>query len=99
MSVSEIINIILVIASVVLGIFECRSQIKSIIANAANEAINAAEDRNLIGEEKMQKAIDFVFTKIPAIFKPFITKDSIRKVIQAVFDKIESFIETQAYKK
>lgn len=98
MSVSEIINIVLVALSVILACIDCRSQVKKIIASAANEAINAAEDRNLIGEEKMEKAIEFVLTKIPAIFKPFISKESIKKVIQTAFDKIKSFVETQAYK-
>ncbi len=39
-----------------------------------------------------------IYTKLPPIFKPFVSKESVRKVIQAAFDKIKSFVETQVNK-
>jgi len=98
MSVSEIFNIILAVVAAVLTCFECRSSIKNIIVSTANEAINFAENKNLSSSEKMDKAIGFVESKLPAVFKPFVTKEFIRKIIQAAFDKVAKFVSTQDYK-
>ena len=99
MGASEIINIILAVVAAIITCFECKSRIKSIIVSAANEAINFAEDRKLSSSAKMDKAIGFVQAKLPAIFKPFATKEFIRKIVQATFDKVEKYVETQEYKK
>jgi len=85
MGISEIINIILAGLTVVLGCFEYNSYIKNIIKKAANEAINFAENLKVSGFEKMNKAIEFVKLKIPKIFKPFVRKKFIRKIIQNIF--------------
>ena len=99
MGAGEIISIILAVVAVVLACLVCFTQVKGIVFKVANEAINAAEDQNLAGSEKMEKAIDFVLTKIPAVFRIFITKEYIQKIIQAVFDKIKLFVAAQDSKK
>ena len=95
MGASEIINIILGVLALVFACVECREKVKGIVASAVNSAINYAEFRLGTGEEKMETAIKFVQDRVPAILKPFVTKEYIRKIIQIAFDKVEQYVETQ----
>jgi hypothetical protein len=60
--------------------------IKESIRNAAEGAINAAENLDKIGEEKMAIAVEQVYGLIPAVAKPFFSKPTIQTMIQLVFD-------------
>lgn len=72
--------------------------IKKSIRDAAEGAINAAEDLDKIGEEKMAIAVEQVYGLIPAVAKPFFSKPTIQVMIQLVFDQMEEYAKKQANK-
>jgi formate-dependent phosphoribosylglycinamide formyltransferase (GAR transformylase) len=95
MTAEQIINIVLGLVTLVLAFVGCSVYVRNIIIKAAAEGINSAEGLVKTGIEKMEKAIEFVYTKVPAFFKPFISKELIRGIVQKAFDEIELFCEKQ----
>lgn len=73
--------------------------IKSKIYAATENAVNEAEQVDKTAEEKMAIAVDNIYTIIPAILKPFFTKEAIQKIVQKAFDKIEEYAKKQVEKK
>ena len=65
--------------------------IKAKIQEAAEDAINTAEELDKIGEEKMEIAVDQVYDLIPAAVKPFLSKATVQVLIQATFDRMEEY--------
>jgi len=94
----EIAVIVLSAFGVLLTGICCRICAKNIVANAANATINTAETCTGNGEQKMAIAIELVVAKLPAIFRPFISKEHIKQVIQRVFDRVDQFVATQLKK-
>lgn len=65
--------------------------IKAKVQEAAEDAINTAEELDKIGEEKMAIAVDQVYDLIPAAVKPFLSKATIEILVQATFDRMEEY--------
>lgn len=92
------INVALSILAVVVTFFSYYLAVKNKIEEAAKDAINAAEDLELIGQEKMQIAVEQVYNVIPSMMKPVFPKSFIEQIIQEVFDKMVEFAEKQIAK-
>jgi hypothetical protein len=92
------INIALGVLAIGVTLFSYYLAIRNKIEQAAKDAINAAEDLDKIGAEKMQVAVEQVYAIIPAIVKPVFPKDFIEQIIQEVFDKMIEFAEKQVAK-
>lgn len=92
------INIALGILAIGVTIFSYYLAIKNKIEQAAKDAINVAEDCDKIGKEKMEIAVEQVYSVIPAIVKPVFPKDFIEQIIQEVFDKMIEFAEKKVVK-
>ena len=92
------INIVLGVLAIGVTLFSYYLAIKNKIEEVAKDAINAAEDLDKIGAEKMQIAVEQVYAVIPAIVKPAFPKDFIEQIIQEVFDKMTEFAEKQVAK-
>lgn len=91
MTFATILSIIFGIISVIAVFASYYFNIKSKIQEAAEDAINAAEELDAIGAEKMKAAVDYVYGLIPAAFKPFLTKEAIQQVIQFTFDRMKEY--------
>lgn len=72
--------------------------IKNSIRNAAEKAINAAEDFGKVGEEKMAIAVEQIYNLIPDVAKPFFPKPTIQTMVQLVFDQMEAYALKQTNK-
>lgn len=92
------IDILLVIAGVAITLLSYYLNVRRKIREAAEGAINAAEELNKIGEEKMQIAIEQIYVAIPIVAKPFISKTLIREILQEVFDNMEKYAKKQMNK-
>ena len=92
------INIALGVLAIGVTIFSYYLAIKNKIEQAAKDAINAAEDLDKIGKEKMEIAVEQVYAVIPAIVKPVFPKDFIEQIVQEVFDKMIEFAEKKVAK-
>ena len=92
------INIALGVLAIGVTLFSYYLAIKNKIEEAAKDAINAAEDFDKIGAEKMQIAVEQVYAVIPDIVKPVFPEDFIEQIVQEVFDKMTEFAEKQVAK-
>lgn len=97
--ITENFDLILNLLYLIVGFFAiCFSyyfNIKSKLSEHVNEAINNAEDLEATGEEKMEAAIEHVMKYVPAIAKPFLSKDVVKILIQNSFDIIEAYANKQ----
>lgn len=93
-----IINILLVLAFVALSCLTYYFDIKRKLQEKVNGAISDAEDLERDGAEKMAAVVDSLLSIIPPIFKPFLTRKAVEKIVQAAFDKIEEYAQKQENK-
>jgi hypothetical protein len=90
-----VVEIILSILAVggLLGTYYLHARVK--IREAIEGAINAAEELELIGAEKMKMAVKIVSDIVPVGLKPFLTDKVLEALIQGVFDAMEEFARKQ----
>ena len=79
---------ILTIGAVFVGYYLA---IKNKIRNAAETAINMAEELDKIGAEKLEDATERVYALVPMVLRPLLTKSMTRDIIQYVFDEMEAY--------
>lgn len=94
-----VLNIILAVLSVALLLVSAWIGIKKKIQLEAENAINDAEDTDLVGAEKMEQAIDNVLAALPKVALTFVSRDAVRNVIQVVFDGMEKYARKQVKEK
>jgi hypothetical protein len=93
-----IFSIVMGVLTIIGGGLSLYFNVKSKILDAANSAVNTAEDSDKVKEEKMALAISEVKKLIPAAARPFFTDRMIETIIQKAFDGIEAYAEKQAKK-
>jgi hypothetical protein len=81
MTLEMILTIVFGIIAVVVTFVGYWFSIKSKIQSAAEDAINMAEELDKMGEEKLQMAVDQVYAIIPAIVKPFLSREVITGLV------------------
>ena len=94
-----ILTILSIVCTLVLVIIGYYQFIKKKIEEDALDAINKAEDTDKIGKEKLQDAVETVYSLLPPVAKPFVSKQFIELIIQQVFDKVEEYAQKQLNKK
>lgn len=91
MDITMILTIVFGVVAVVVTFLSYYFKIKSKIQSAAEDAINMAEELDKIGEEKLLIAVEQVYGLIPAVTKPFISKEVVKGLVQITFDKMEEY--------
>ena len=94
-SILTILSCLCTVTAIIIGYYQ---YIKKKIEKEALDAINKAEDTDKVGEEKMKEAVDTVYSILPAVVKPFISKTLIETLIQSIFDKVEEYARKQINK-
>jgi uncharacterized membrane protein YdjX (TVP38/TMEM64 family) len=95
MDYKTIVSIIASLIAIAGGFINYYFQVKKSIAEAAPGAIDRAESLDKIGKEKFDNAVNYITELIPVVIKPFIPKSVIEKMIQGVFNKMESYAKKQ----
>lgn len=90
-----ILSCVCTLTAIIVGYYQ---YIKKKIEKEALDAINKAEDTDKVGEEKMKEAVETVYSILPAVVKPFISKQLVETLIQGVFDKVEEYAKKQLNK-
>ena len=72
--------------------------IKRVIESQVPDAINGAENSGKPGCEKFQEAVDTVYSVIPVVVRPFLTRTLVETLVQEVFDKMEEYARKQLNK-
>lgn len=98
MTTTAILTILFGVLSVITIILSYYFSIKTKIQEAAGNAINAAEQLNAIGIEKLEVATGQVYALVPTALKPFLTKELVRQIVQFTFDRMKEFAIEQENK-
>lgn len=93
--VNILLTVLLIVAGYVIEYFKTKSRVieaaKGIIDRAEEQYASVAKS----GGQKRQFAIDYLYELVPAVLKPFITKEMIGNIVQAAFDYMKSFADKQ----
>lgn len=98
MTLEIILTIVFAVLTIIGAVVSYYLYFKNKITAAINGEIDDAEIDGKVGEEKMAEVITQLKKLIPAILRPFITDEMLQTLVQAAFDKIESYAEKQAKK-
>ncbi len=91
----EFFSVIFGILSILMSFVSYYFYIRSELYKKTEDAVNSAEDKGGIGEEKLMAAAEQLYLTVPKILKPFITREHIKIIIQKAFDKIEEYAKKQ----
>ena len=58
-------------------------------------AEQAYQDTAKAGGQKMEWVVDYLYTLVPVMIKPFISRDMVQKLVQAAFDAMKKFADSQ----
>jgi len=99
LNVETIIATVLAVIGAVQAYLTSYYRNKSNIEQEINEFINQAEVKGIIGEEKLANATEMFYSKVPNIFKIFLTKEKIAVIIDRMFKGAAAFAKKQLEKK
>ncbi len=92
---SEIFSIIFGTVSLLLSFVGYYFYIKSEIFKKTEDAVNNAEAEGTVGKEKLKAATEQLYATVPAVLKPFFSREQIELAVQTAFDKIEEYAKRQ----
>lgn len=99
MTISEIINIALIVLTIISTLIGYYFKIKENILKEINGMINDAEDGESIGVDKMNQVVDNLYNLVPIAYRGILNKNVLEKMVQMAFDKIEEYAKKQVNKK
>jgi hypothetical protein len=99
MNVETILAIVFAILSIVGIVLSYYFYVRNKISTAITSQVDNAEDLEVEGEKKKAEVVLQLKNIIPVILKPFISDALLESLVQAAFDKIESYAKKQAAKK
>ena len=91
----EIFSVIFGLISVLLSFIGYYFYVKSELYRRTEDAVNNAETQETLGREKLKIATEQLYMTVPALFKPFFTKEQVELIVQNAFDKIEEYAKKQ----
>lgn len=96
MTIYEIISLmIIVIFGFLSTYFNYKTKLQATISGHISDAEHTYNDVTKSGGEKFQFVVDTIYKVVPTIFKPFITKDMIGKLVQSTFDQMAIYATKQ----
>lgn len=94
-----ILNVVLIILSIVLAGVTFYLDTKKNIQEQVNGKIDAAEDTDKKGEEKMAYVVEQLKALVPKALRFMFTDKVLENIVQKAFDKIEDYAQKQVDKK
>ena len=96
--ISLLINIALAILALLISFVSYYFYIKSKIYKEVSGAVRDAESPGKTGPEKLGLATAQAYALVPPVLKPFISRELVKQLVQATFNKIEAYAVKQASK-
>lgn len=75
--------------------YKANTKLQQKVAAAINAAESAFADQQKAGKEKMAYAVRLIYGWVPSVFKPIITEELIKSLIQAIFDQMADYAKKQ----
>ncbi len=83
-----IVSFVLTIAAFAWGLYE---KVKGDSTAAVSGLIATAEETGLVGTEKMQLVVGWLYDMIPAVFKKTLNKEALQALAQRIFDYMKKY--------
>ena len=90
-----IVTILMVVGGYLVSYFKTKNTLIEEAKNAINSAEQAYQDTAKAGGQKMEWVVDYLYTLVPVMIKPFISRDMVQKLVQAAFDAMKKFADSQ----
>lgn len=98
-NVDTIIEIAAYILSIVMtfltSYFHSSKKLQELANRAINEAETAFEGTSKKGQQKFEFALMKLHSHVPAVLRPFITREMLSKMLQSAFDEVATFVTHQ----
>ena len=94
--VAEIV--LMVVVFVICAYYRKSAVLRGYIAELILDAEEYYAKQEKAGELKMAWVVGQIYDFVPAIFKPILTKERIREIVQGVFDYIAAYADIQVAK-
>lgn len=95
MELETIISIITSVLTIISAIVGYYFKVKAMVTEKASEFIDNAESIEELGEDKMRLVVNELYLLIPSAYKLIFTRDRLEKIVQTIFDCIESYASKQ----
>lgn len=97
-----VLNIILIIGMIILGAiaayYRANAKLKEKVAELIDQAEGMYTDATKQGGKRFEWVVERLYSIIPAWLKPLLTQQAVGKIVQNVFDWMDSFAKRQADK-
>lgn len=70
-------------------------QVKAKVYSETENAVNNAEQDDKAAAEKMELAVEHIYSVVPLAVKPFFSRKVIEKIVQKAFEAIEEYAKKQ----
>ena len=84
-----------VVVFLVAAYYRKSEKLRGFIAELIKDAESEFAQQEKAGEQKMGWVIDQLYAYVPVIFKPFLTREKLQELAQAVFDHIAAYADIQ----
>ena len=75
--------------------YQTNTKISCYVAKLIDEAEHVYEDVSKSGGEKFEWVVTALYSMVPAVLKPFITRQVLENLVQSTFDAMEQYALTQ----
>lgn len=91
MELDKIITIVCFVLAMAATAWGLYQKVKGNSAAAVSELIARAEETGLLGREKMELVVNWLYETIPAPFKKFLNKETLQTLAQKIFDYMKKY--------
>jgi hypothetical protein len=101
MNISEIINIVFIILTIIAGFlatyFKTNVKLNSTVTKFISDAENMYKD-TISGGQKFSIVVGKLYNMIPAFIRPFIPQSILAALVQNIFNQVDAYAQQQLNK-
>ena len=93
MDIDKIIAIASFVLTIIVFAWGLYQKVKGDAAKSVSSLIAVAETTGLVGKDKMELVVSWLYEKIPVPFKTILSKDTLEDLAQGVFDYMRKYAD------
>lgn len=93
--VAILLTVVLVVIGFLAAYYKKRKELQEKAVGFIEQAESMYLDVTKAGGKRFEAVVTWLDGRVPAVLKPFITRDTISKIVQSTFDLMQRFAEQQ----
>jgi len=93
--ITNVMPLLILVLTYLVSYLFTKIKITEKVSTVINKAEIEYKNAQKAGNQKMDFAIDLLYSYVPVYLKPFVTKELIRTLIQKTFDEAEEYVNSQ----